>query len=203
MKKLITAATVLFLVPLAAAAQEEEPEQQAPPAAHHPDMAGAHHPGMMEPGRMGGMMMTPEAMPMMAQPGPGMLLRFQTALQLDEDQVARLTTLQDGAREAMQEHMRAAQTARRSAHEALTAEAPDLDAAEQALSEAARHQVQAQMAMARAHLRAAEVLTPEQTERLATIRAAMHEMHGGSGAMQPGHGDGGGEMRRHPPRPQG
>ena len=187
MRKIAAIAALALVVPALAAAQGHGQEQHGQPTERQQGMQGQAmmHGGM---GMMhGGMGM------MMARPGPGMLLRLEGTLDLSGDQVAELEAMHAEAHEAMQSHHQAARAARERAHEAMMGESPDLDAFEAALQEAARHDVQAMVAMARVHARAGDVLTEEQRARLDTLVQAMREMHHGEGPMR--HGEGHGEMR--------
>lgn len=181
MKRIATAAALVLALPLAAAAQGHgQQERQGQPMMEH---------GMMGQGMHGAMGM------MMARPGPGMLLRVKGTLGLDEDQVQRLEAMHEEARSAMEQHREAARAARMEAHQAMMGETPDLEAFQAALEEAARHDVQATMAMARVHVQAADVLTAEQAATLETLMEGMHEMRGeGMHRMQ---GEGMGEGMQH------
>lgn len=171
----IAAAALALLLPALATAQETD---------EHPPRDADHG---MQHGHPAGAMMHGPGMPMMLErPGPGMLLRVQAALDLTEKQVARLTELHEQARASMREHAEAAREARMRAHEALMAESPDLDAAESALTEAAGHDVQGRMAMARTHLEAGSVLTDAQRATLTTITDAMRELRGARQHGEPG-----------------
>lgn len=144
--------------------------------------------GMMSEGRLGGMM-TGHAMMMGAGPSPGMLLQRRDALELTDDQVARLEEIRDEASGAMQGHMTVMMSARREAAEALQDETPDLDAYEEALERAASQMVQAHMAMARTADRTHDVLTAEQWEKVReqgmTGHPGMMRHHGGAGSGMP------------------
>ena len=180
MRKIAVIAALTLAVPAAAAAQGQGQQEQH--GQHMGPRHGMHGQAMMH----GGMGM------MMARPGPGMLLQLEGTLDLSGDQVAELEAMHAEAHEAMQSHHQAARQARERAHEAMMGEA-DLAAFEAALQEAARHDVQAALAMARVHVRAGEVLTDEQRATLHTVMQGMREMHRGMGEMM--HGEGQGEMR--------
>lgn len=126
--------------------------------------------GMMARGTMGRMGMRDGAA------GPGLLLRARDALELTDQQVQRLESLQTELHEAGQARMEQARDAQRRAREAFSAETPDLAAAEAALQEAADHRIQAQMTMARGHLQAQEVLTDEQRTRLEETRERIRDL---------------------------
>ncbi|MDZ7780496.1 MAG: periplasmic heavy metal sensor [Gemmatimonadota bacterium] len=145
-----------------------------------PSMGMAH--GMMMGGMMGHGMMGSGMMPMMGQgmgmmatggPGPTTLLRMRDALELSDDQVARLQELEEAFQEETGSHMNAAMASHEEAARALQGDAPDLGAYQQSLQAAANVMVQFHAAMARAAIDAREVLTPEQRERLNTQGAQM------------------------------
>ena len=138
----------------------------------------------------GGAMMT-------QHPGPGMILRLEEALALTEDQVAELEAMHAQAREAMEAHREAARAARTHAHEAMMGDSPDLEAFQAALEEAAAHDVQATVAMARAHMQAGEVLTAEQKETLKSRVQEMHENMQGERMQHRQRGGGQGEGMQH------
>lgn len=148
--------------------------------------------GMMGQGMMGsGMMqMMGQGMGMMATggPGPAMILRMEDALDLTDDQVARLEEIRQEFSGSQQQHMNAAMSAHQNARQALQGGDPDFDAYEEALQEASTHMVQAHTAMARAAIQAREVLTAEQRDRLQEGMGMMQGMMGepgtGSGMMQ-------------------
>jgi hypothetical protein len=184
MKRLMTTTALILALPLALSAQQGQGQGQG--QMHGQMQQGMHqgqgmgqgmgmHQGMgMQQGMMG---------MMMSRPGPGMILRLKETLELTEDQVSQLETMHNEAQEAMHTHQQAAQQARMRAHQAMMGDAPDLDAFQTALQEAADHGVQAAMAMARVHTEAAGVLTDAQTEKLHTLMEAMQEMHEGQGMM--------------------
>ena len=174
MRRMVTVMALVMAFPLAAAAQQGHGHGQEK-GKEHGQRQGMHH-GMMQGHGM--------AM-MMAQPGPGMVLRLQGTLGLSEDQVSELEAMHAEAHESMRMHHEAAAEARERAHEAMSGADPDLEAFESALEEAAQHQVQAMVAMARVHAGAGEVLNADQRETLHTLMQAMHEM-GGEGM----HGEG-------------
>ncbi|MEX2465528.1 MAG: Spy/CpxP family protein refolding chaperone [Gemmatimonadota bacterium] len=154
-------------------------------------------PGMgMMPGMMGGMMgsgmMDQGMMQMMGQgmglmatggPGPAMILRMREALDLTEDQVARLEEIRSG-QEGQQPHMDAAMQAHREAAEALTGDAPDFETYEASIREAADAMVRMHVEAARAAVAAREVLSQEQHETLRGIGMGMMR----SQMMGPGDG---------------
>lgn len=156
--------------------------------------------GMMARGMMGRMGMRDGAA------GPGLLLRARDALELTDQQVQRLESLQTELHEAGQARMEQARDAQRRAREAFSAETPDLAAAERALQEAADHRIQAQMTMARGHQQARDVLTDEQRTRLEETRALIRDLRparpGRPGRMRGGAGMGpGGQGPPPPPSP--
>ena len=166
MKRLITTFALVLTLPLALSAQQEE----------HQRMRMHQQQGMHQGMGMQHMMAGMHGM-MMASPGPGMILRLQETLELTEDQVSALESMHAEARETMQQHRQAASEAREKAHEAMTGESADIDAFQAGLEEAAMHEVQAMVAMARVHMQAGDVLTDAQTEKLHTLMEAMKEMH--------------------------
>lgn len=175
MKRLMITLALVVAFPLAATAQQH--------GQMHRQQQGMHQGmGMQMMGGMQGMMM--------AQPGPGMLLKLQNTLELTEEQVEELEAMHAEAREAMEMHREAAQEARARAHEAMMADSPDLDAFQSALEEAAQHNVQAMVAMARVHAQAGQVLNEDQRSALETLQAAMQEMHEGREMKGPGMGEG-------------
>ncbi len=188
MKRIVTTIALVLALPLAVTAQEEAQEVEQE---QKQEMEMEHGMMMRAQAMHGG-----EAM-MMRHPGPGMLLRMEEALGLTEDQVAELEAMHAEARDAMQAHREAARTARTGAHEAMMADSPDLDAFQAAMEEAAMHDVQATVAMARVHLQANEVLTPEQQETLGARMKEMHENMQGEGMQHRQHGEGQGEGMQH------
>lgn len=162
-------------------------------------MPGMMGQGMMMGGMMGqGMMqMMGHGMGMMATggPGPAVILRMGDALELTEDQVSRLERIQEDASAARRPHMEAAMSAHRTGAQALQGDSPDFTAYEQALSEAATHMVQAHVAMARASVRAREVLTEEQ---LGQLHSGMRMMRGMMGRPEMGAMMERGRMRHRP-----
>lgn len=175
MRRIPRVLAVLLALPLAAAAQEQG-EHMGQPMGEH---------GMMQGAGMHG------DMAMMMRPGPAMLLRLETTLNLTGEQIAALEALQTETHEAMQTHHEAAAAARARAHEAMMADAPDLQAFQAALEEAARHDIQGQVVMARAHLQAGEVLSADQSATLETLMTGMHELHGMHDGGMHGMQDGG------------
>lgn len=166
--------------------------------------------GRMQRGMMGRAMMARGTMGRMGMragaAGPGLLLRTRDALDLTDDQVERLETLQAELRETGRAHMEQARDAQQRAREALSAETPDLAAAEAALQEAADHRIQAQLAMARGHLQAREILTDDQRTRLEETRELIRDLRparpGRPGRMRGGAGMGPrGEGTPPPPSP--
>lgn len=161
--------------------------------------------GMMQRGMMGRGMAGRMGM-RAGVAGPGLLLRARDALDLTDDQVQRLESLQTELRETGRAHMEQAREAQQRAREALSAETPDLAAGEAALQEAANHRIQAQMTMARGHLQARDVLTEEQRTRLEDTRELLRDLRparpGRPGRMRGGAGMGpGGEGPPPPPSP--
>ena len=174
MKRLMMTLALVLAFPLAASAQQH--------GQMHQQRGMQQGMGMPMMGGMHGMMM--------ARPGPGMLLRLERTLELTDQQVQELEGMHAEAHEAMKMHREAAREARRRAHEAMMGESADLDAFQDALEEAAQHNVQAMVAMARVHAQAAGVLTDEQTMKLHTLMQAMQEMREGRGMEGPGMGEG-------------
>ena len=172
LRTITTALALATLLPVAATAQ-----------GHHHGQHGAHEArqGPAMGGQGGGMGM------LIGRPGPGMILRLESVLELSPDQVERMTELHETVHATMQEHRSAARDARARATEALAGDRPDMAAFEAALQEAAAHDVEAQVAMARAHMEAGEMLEPDQQERLMAVFQGMHELRGGghhgAGAM--------------------
>lgn len=173
MKRILMALAPVLALPLVAVAQ-----QQGQPMGQHGTMQGSGMHGDMA---------------MMMRPGPAMLLRLEATLSLTDEQVAELEAMQTETHEAMQAHHEAAEAARARAHEAMMADTPDLQAFQAALEEAAQHEVQGHVVMARAHLQAAEVLSAEQSATLETLMMGMHEMH--RDGMDPMQGGGMHEMQ--------
>lgn len=160
---------------------------QRQPGMMHPGMAMSpmacpmHGRGFMAHGGM--LPMMGGVMPGMMQ-GPGMVLRLRGALDLSDRQVERLEAIHESARPEMQGHMSEAMRAFQVAERLLEPAAPDLEAYRRGLREAAEHMVLAHAAMASADVRAREVLTPQQRQRLEVARDVMREMH--RGCMGPG-----------------
>lgn len=165
---------------------------------------GMVQPGMMQPGMMqGGMMGMMQGMHgqagmmggMMGMAGgPTLMLRLQESLELSEDQVERLEVLRDSAQAGMRTHMMRAMQSVSAAGELLSTPAPDLEAYEAALREAADHMVVGHTVAARVAVEARQVLSPEQRERLDLAIDMVREMRSGmgQGSMMPGMGQGGG-----------
>lgn len=123
------------------------------------DMAG--HQGMMAGGDMAGQR------GMMAGMHTGAMSMFGgVELDLTADQTEKIDQIVASAREAHQGHMKAVMDLRRSAAESLKGPSPDLGAYEGTLQEAATHQVQAHLTLARAAIDAKGLLTAEQVALL-------------------------------------
>lgn len=171
LKRVIATAALVLLGTTTAAAQMHGMHGQATDTTPSMGMArGMMMGGMMGQGMMGsGMMqMMGQGMGMMATGGPGpmTLLRMQDELELTDEQVGRLESIQAESQEQMQTQMTAAMDAHREAAQALEGDAPDLQAYQQTLQGAANIMVQMHVGMARTSMEARDVLTPEQRERL-------------------------------------
>lgn len=145
-------------------------------------MAGHGMMGGMAAGQ--GMMGGTGAMGMMPAGGasPAALLRAGDELALTPDQKTRLEALANEPGEGRQTHMQAAMAARTRATKALSADAPDLQAYQNALEEAASRMVEVHVAVARAALDARAVLTPEQRSKIGEgMRLMGSMMCGGMG----------------------
>jgi len=128
-------------------------------------------------------------MDMMTGTSPGMLLQHRQDLSLTDDQVRRLETIRSRTDQAAMTHMRPAMDAVAAAETQLNSNAPNFQAYETRLRQAADHMVQAHVALARGAVEARQVLTSDQRSRIATLRTAGHEMAGNSnGGMHPGSG---------------
>lgn len=158
----------------------------------HPGMMGQSsmmgHPGMMSgPGMMmsGGMMGGAGA-------SASALLAAGDHFDLTEDQKASLEELSATAADDWRAHMQAAMAARQEAAGALQGDAPDLEAYESALNEAAGQMVEAQVARTRASLEARNVLNPEQRAKLDDELSLLGSMIcGAMGSQGMGQGSGG------------
>lgn len=155
--------------------------------------AGHMQPGMMQPGMPGGMTGMMQAMHgqggmMGMAAGPAMVLRLRESLELTDAQVERLEALRDTAQSQARQHMAQGMQAMHSAGERLSTASPDLEAYEAQLREAAEHIILAHTVMARAAVRAREVLTPEQLQRVDLARKMMQELQQGmmESPMPPG-----------------
>ena len=150
MRKLSILALAMLLGGTPAAAQEGHGQHQTP-------MQGQEIQGMRH------------CMAMMGGPPPQMLLRQREALGLSADQVSGLEALETRARETAMPHMRPAMETHMTAGELLRGNAPDFQAYEATIREAADHMVRAHVAMARVAVDAGRVLTPEQRATLAEL----------------------------------
>ncbi len=112
--------------------------------------------------------------------GPSMILKLKESLELSNDQVQRLTTLQKSSHAAMQPHMMGAMHAMKAGEKLLGGTAPDLKAYETALRDAANHMVLARTGMAKADVEARQVLTAQQRDRLTLAGKIINEMKNGS-----------------------
>ncbi len=155
--------------------------------------------GMGGMGMMGGSMgaaMWGAGMTQSVGPQPVALLAAADALKLTEAQRARLEKVQQTAWAELQDHARAAWSAREKAARALSDTSPDLGAYEKALREAADQGVATQVAFARSARDGLAVLTPEQRQQVEASTTAgwwgmMNGMYG-PGMYGPGmHGPGG------------
>ncbi len=154
----LTALTLLAAAPAIAQQEHQHGQQEGQQMQMH---------GMMGHG-----------MPMMSmqQPGPAELLRAADHLGLTESQRTALSDLAErhGADQAT--HREAAQSAQATAEELFGAEPRDWAAYEQALADAATHQVKARVAQARASSEAMALLTSEQVATLHQGMAMMYSM---------------------------
>lgn len=174
---------------------------------HHPDEAGAKQEmesaaGMMPmchqmmssmAGRGMGMgegmmgMMGSRAMGMMLS--PRVILMQKDALDLSDEQIERLESLQHRMDHGREPGMSQGHSMMQQLEKALDPENPDLETYESLLNQMADHHVQMQVQMARLGIEALDVLTADQREK---VRYGMKLMHGMMGGMMMG-----GE---HPPR---
>lgn len=186
-RRTVTVAMLMTLGASGAAAQRGGMRGQMPDTT--PSMGMAH--GMMMGGMMGQGMMGSGMMQMMGQgmgmmatggPGPMTMLRLREALELTDEQVTRLESIQRDFQSTTQTQMSAATASHGAAAESLQGDPPDLEAYQRGLQGAANIMVQAHVAMARAAVEARGVLTPEQLERLRVEGTQMmHSMMGGYG----------------------
>lgn len=194
MKRIVLLATLALGGAVAApAAGQQTPRttQTNPPAMTPTNVPG----GMQGMAAMGGMAMQRDMMGgmgmqgMMAPSGPQDVLAMAQALGLTDAQVQKLRAIAEQAHAAAQPHAQAAMQAHHAAMQALDSDSPDLATFEARLREAATHQVEAQVAAARAATQALAVLTPEQRSnvrfalRLQHARAMQGMMMGGSPDM--------------------
>lgn len=112
--------------------------------------------------------------------GPGMILKLKESLELTDDQVKRLMTIQKEAQAGMQQHMMAGMKAMQAADKLLDVASPDFAAYEVAMRGAANHMVLAHTGMARADVEARQVLTADQRNHLTLARKMMKEMKEGA-----------------------
>ena len=188
MKPLALALAVASLAAAPASAQEqpqEHPQEQHQMQGH--DMHGQQGQDMHgQMGQMGQEMHGPmgqaHCAAMMGAANPVMALHHADDLGLSEEQVSELKDRMASAHEAGMSHMRLAMETRASAREILDAESPDLAEYEARLDNAARHMVQAHVAIARAGVDARSVLTADQRSRLQTLPMD-HDMGGNGHAM--------------------
>lgn len=192
-KRITVAAALTALASTGAAAQMGGMMGQVPDSVPSMQMGR----GMMMGGMMGGGMMGSGMMPMMGQgmgmmatggPGPVTLLRMRDALELTDEQVSRLESIQAEFEEGTQSHRTGMMASHAAAAEALQGDSPDLDAYQVSLQSAANLMVQLHVAMARAALEAREVLTPDQRQQLDTrgpeMMRGMMGAYGWRGMMQ-------------------
>jgi Spy/CpxP family protein refolding chaperone len=192
MRKLTTLAVAMMLAaaPLAAQQGHQAHHQGAQQGAMGMmGSMGAMQGGMMQ-GMMGGMGL------MGMHGGPAMILRLAQPLGLSDAQVEQIQEIQTQAWETAQPQMQQAAEAARAASAVLEGDAPDMDAYQAHLREAADHGVQARVAMARAAASARAVLTAEQRSKLVTgMNMMSHMMQGGMmGQGMMGQGARGGMM---------
>lgn len=185
-RTLATAATLAALLATPALAQHQHGQSPADSAEMGGGMQMMH--GSMMGGSAGTMRGGMMGMMQSMHPQPHRLLAAADALDLTEDQQARLRTLNEESAAEHQRHMQAAMAIHREAAQALHGESPDLDAYEEALQEASDHMIQAHLAMTRTALQARDVLTAEQREKLHDSMSMMHQMRSGGMAGGAGHG---------------
>ena len=179
MIKRIAAVTALLMSATVGVEAQMHQHGQAQDSASMGMVRGMMMGGMMGQGMMGqGMMrMMGQGMGMMPTGGPGpmMVLRLRDQLELTEEQVRTLETIQQEVRSRMEGTMQAMMATHRTAVEALEGADPDLDAYRRHLEGLADMMVEAHVAMARASLETRRVLTPEQRETLEEHRMQMME----------------------------
>lgn len=155
----------LSAAPLIAAAQQPSPpmsmQNQAMPCDMH---------GMMMGGQMGGQLM---GRGMGRMNDSSMMARMRTQLDLTDAQMQQMHATEQRACADAQPHMQMAMQAHQAAMRALEGDHPSLDAFEDQLDKAAKHMVEAQVAMAKQMLAFRESLTPAQRQKLEEMHRQM------------------------------
>ena len=163
-------APMLAAAPLAAIAQQPSRPMRSQ-AAMPCDMHGMMMGPMMGPrmqGPMGGQPMG-RGMGRMTNDS-SMTTRMRAQLGLSDAQMQQMRAMEERACAAAQPHMQAAMQAHQAAMQALEGDRPSIDHFEDQLDKAAKHMVEAQVAMAKEMIAFRNGLTPEQ-------RRKMDQMH--------------------------
>jgi len=161
----------LVATPLLAIAQQ--PSRPLPMRNHAGmpcDMHGMMSGSMMN-GPMGGQMMSASTGKRIMGDSSGMA-RMRSELRLSEAQMKQMHDMEQRACADARPHMQMAMQAHQAAMQALQGDHPSLDAFEDQLDKAAKHMVEAQVAMAKQMLAFRNSLTPAQRQKL-------DQMHGG------------------------
>jgi len=128
---------------------------------------GMMRPGQGPPGSMMGGAMTDSAM----------MMRMSSELGLSDAQLQQIRTIHQRACTAAQPHMTMAMQAHKAAMQAIQGDNPSLDHFEDQLDKAAKHMVEAQVAMAKGMIDIRKALSPTQRQKFDQMHRQM--MQGG------------------------
>lgn len=173
--RMITLVVAMAGAPLVAAAQQPARpmpmrNQSAMPCDMHGMMMGPMM-GPMMPGRMGGQMMGPGRGRMMND--ASMTDRMRSELGLTDAQMQQMRAMEQRACAAAQPHMQMAMQAHQAAMQALQGDHPNMDHFEDQLDKAAKHMVEAQVAMAKEMIAFRSGLTPAQRQKMDQMHQEM------------------------------
>lgn len=169
---ILVVATMLAGAPAVAVAQQPSHpmpmrNQAAMPCDMHGMMMGAMMTAPMG-GRMKGAAMAGRTMS-----DSSMMDRMRSELGLTDAQVQQMSAMEQRACADAQPHMQFAMQAHQAAMQALQGDHPNLDAFEDQLDKAAKHMVEAQVAMAKQMLAFRDSLTPAQRQKLDAMHQGM------------------------------
>lgn len=166
----LLAATLAATPVLAAAQQPSHPMSMRNQATMPCDMHGMMMGNMMN-APMGGQKMG--AMGARAMSDSSMMGRMRSELGLTDAQAQQMRAMEQRACTDAQPHMQLAMQAHQAAMQALQGDHPSLDKFEDQLDNAAKHMVEAQVAMAKQLLAFRNSLTPAQRQKLDQMHQGM------------------------------